>query len=240
MNVRSILVSAAVLGLLTAGNAAAQKLSLRIEQGLVTLDAENVTVNEVLARWSQATGLNVVVSRGGPGSDVPVSLHLDGVPERDALRMVLRDLSGYIMGERRDPLTGLVTIDRLMILPQSAAMPSAAAAAAPPRRREPFTRQPPAPAFIEPSLPEALQSVEAETPVELAPQPSTATASPFGNSRGAVRPGEMTPPLPVAPPQVPQSRTTGGPPVRPPSADGVLDSSGVTPEPVPVPPAPER
>jgi hypothetical protein len=237
MNVRSILVSSAVLGLLAAGNAAAQKLALQIEQGMVTLEAENVTVDEVLARWSQTTGLNVV-SKSGQGSDIPVSLHLDKVPEPEALRMLLRDLSGYIMGERRDPLTGLVTIDRLMILPQSAAV-QPATAAAPPRGLQPFTRRPPAPAFIEPSVvPEAPQSAESDTPVELAPQPSTASTSPFGNSRGAARPGDMTPPLPVVapPPQVPPSRTSDGPPVPPPSDDG-LDSSAATPQPVVVPPA---
>jgi hypothetical protein len=233
MHLRSILVCSAVLGLLAAGTAAAQKLSLRIEQGLVTLDADNVTVDEVLARWSQVTGLNVV-SKSGEGSDIPVSLRLDGVPERDALRMVLRDLSGHIMGERRDPVTGLVTIDRLMILPQSSAEPSTVAER--PRRLEPFTRRPPAPAYLQAPVSEVPQVVESETPVELAPQLSTAPASPFGNSRGAARPGDMTPPLPVAvPPQVPRSRTTGGPPVPPPT--DALDSSSVTPEPVQVAPA---
>ncbi|HZI81899.1 MAG TPA: hypothetical protein VFD69_20410 [Vicinamibacterales bacterium] len=124
MNARTILAFLAVLGPLVAGDAAAQKLSLRIDKGLVTLDAENVTVDEVLARWIDTTGLNVV-SKNGVGSDVPVSLHLEGVPEREALAVLLRDLSGYIMGQRRDPLTGIVTIDRLMILPQSAAQATA-------------------------------------------------------------------------------------------------------------------
>jgi hypothetical protein len=160
MNVRLILVSSAVLGLL-AGDAAAQKLSLRIEQGVVTLDAENVTVDEVLARWSQATGLNVV-SKSGQGSDIPVSLRLDGVPEREALRMVLRDLSGYIMGERRDPRTGVVTIDRLMILPQSAAQASPGAVAAP--------RRAPARAVTALTPPVIESPPIDETPVELAPQ----------------------------------------------------------------------
>src|SRR5687767_6651553 len=119
MNARTILAFLAVLGPLVAGDAAAQKLSLRIDKGLVTLDAENVTVDEVLARWIDTTGLNVV-SKNGVGSDVPVSLHLEGVPEREALAALLRDLSGYIMGERRDPHTGVVRIDRLVILPDSA------------------------------------------------------------------------------------------------------------------------
>src|SRR6187402_1384165 len=120
MNVGTVFVFSAVLGLLAASDTAAQKLSLHIDGGLVTLEADNVTVDEVLARWVDTTGLNLI-SKSGLGSDIPVSLHLEAVPERQALAMVLRDLSGYIMGERRDPLTGIVTIDRLMILPQSAA-----------------------------------------------------------------------------------------------------------------------
>ena len=165
MNWRTILVSSAVLGLLVAGDAAAQKLSLRIENGLVTLDAENVTVDEVLARWIDTTGLNVI-SKSGQGSDVPVSLHLEGVPERDALRAVLRDLSGYIMGERRDPRTGVVTIDRLMILPQSAAQASPLADARP---RRPFT---PARAATQLTLPVIEAPAGDDTPVELAPVPA--------------------------------------------------------------------
>ena len=132
MNLRTILVSSSVLCLLVAGEAAAQKLSLRIDHGLVTLDAENVTVDEVLARWIRTTGLSVV-SKSGQGSDIPVSLHLQGVSERDALKMILRDLSGYIMGERRDPATGTVSIDRLVILPDSAPRLSDVLAAAPQR-----------------------------------------------------------------------------------------------------------
>ena len=119
MNLRTILVSSFVLCQLVAGNAAAQELALRIDHGLVTLDAENVTVDEVLTRWTQATGLSVV-SKSGQGSDIPVSLHVRDVSERDALKMVLRDLSGYIMGERVEQGTGLVRIDRLVILTESA------------------------------------------------------------------------------------------------------------------------
>jgi hypothetical protein len=163
MNVRTILVSSAVLGLLAAGDAAAQKLSLQVDKGLVTLDAENVTVDEVLARWSQATGLTVI-SKSGEGSDIPVSLHLEGVAEREALRMVLRDLSGYIMGERRDPNTGEITIDRVMILPQSAAQ----AGPADTRPRRPFV---PARAATALTLPAAEPAVD-DVPVELAPAPA--------------------------------------------------------------------
>jgi len=103
--------------------ASAQQLSLRLDDGTVTLHATNVTVDEILARWATTTGMTVV-SQNGRGAGVPVTLHLSGVSEREALGHVLRDLSGYIMGERRDPATGTVRIDRLVILPDSAPRPS--------------------------------------------------------------------------------------------------------------------
>lgn len=154
MNLRTILVSSSVLCLVAAGNAVAQEqLSLSIDHGLVTLDAENVTVDEVLARWIQATGLSVV-SKGGQGSDIPVTLHLQGMPERDALKMVLRDLSGYIMGERIEQGTGLVKVDRLVILTQSA--PRLADVLPPSMRTSPVQ--------------DVVPNDEAEVPTELAPR----------------------------------------------------------------------
>jgi hypothetical protein len=161
MNLRTILVSSSLLCLLAAGNVAAQELSLHIDKGLVTLDAENVTVDEVLARWIQATGLSVV-SKGGQGSDVPVSLHVREVSERDALKMVLRDLSGYIMGERVEPGTGVVSVDRLVILTESAPRP---ADVLPPSMRA-------RPAPVETVVPDD----EPQAPIELAPVVSRATA----------------------------------------------------------------
>jgi hypothetical protein len=199
MNVRTILVATAVLSLIGAGHASAQKLSLRVEQGLVTLEADNVTIDEILARWNSITGLNVV-SKNGRGSDIPVTLRIAAMPERDALALVLRDLSGYIMGERRDPRTGLVSIDRVMILPDSAAQ-----ASAPPLPR---VAPPPAPRptfeLGDQVLALPVSSDEAEpepdagdddTPRELAPRP----ANPFAGS-GSLGPTGGEPPSALAAP----------------------------------------
>ena len=121
MNIKVLLVSLATLCFLVISQTAtAQRLSLRLDDGAVTLHASNVTVDEILARWSKTTGLTVI-SQNGHGSDVPITLDLSGVTERVALGLVLRDLSGYIMGESRDPQTGAIRIDRLVILPDSAA-----------------------------------------------------------------------------------------------------------------------
>ncbi len=205
-----------VIGVLAATRgAAAQNLTLSIDDGLVTLDATNVTVDEILARWTAVTGLNVV-SKSGVGSDAPVTLRLSRVSEREALQTVLRDLSGYIMGERHDPQTGLVSVDRLLILPESAA-PGLAAATPRPAAvggRSPFVREAaPAPPIVEPAIVEAPS--ETDVPVELAPAPGRSGSgrvggpigggpdsaldltNPFRNARGAARPGEITPQSPA-------------------------------------------
>jgi hypothetical protein len=198
MSMQKAIVTCVLLALVSVHDAAAQKLSLRIDRGVVSLDAENVTVDEVLARWTETTGLNII-SKGGRGSETRVSLHLDGTTEREALSSVLRDLSGYIMGERRDPASGVVTVDRLMILPQSDEQP------APPRSagRSPVP-QPMVPEVVYPVI-EAV-TVD-ETPRELAPvpeegeegdadppqAPSALPGDPFGAWKGLSTPGQIAP-----------------------------------------------
>ena len=134
MKIKVLLVSSTMLCFAALSHSAtAQTLSLKVDDGVVTLQATDVTVDDILARWSKITGLTVV-SQDGRGSRVPVTLHVSGVSEREALGLVLRDLSGYIMGERQDPQTGAIRIDRLVILTDSAAKPSDAG---PPARRQP-------------------------------------------------------------------------------------------------------
>ena len=208
MKACTLLAAAAVLGLLSASSAAAQNLSLEIENGLVTLEADGVTIDEILACWTATTGLNVI-SKNGRGSDVPVTLRLNAVPERDALAMILRDLSGYIMGERRDPQSGVVSIDRLMILPDSAAQ--APATMPTPAGRQPggVRRGVPVPvpvpdelvdigvasdAVIEPMLVEGVAPIELESPEAAPARPRRPGDSPDS----VFRPG-MIAPVPPGP-----------------------------------------
>lgn len=126
----SALLAALVL-LLAAPRADAQQLQLQIENGLVTLNAQNVSVRQILAEWSRVGTTRIV--NGDKVIGGPVTLQLTGVPERQALDTILRGVSGYMLASRQASGTGLSSFDRILILPTSSAPRTAA--------------MPPAPAF---------------------------------------------------------------------------------------------
>ena len=79
-----------VAGVLGATRGAdAQSLTLRIDNGLVTLDANNVTVDEILARWTGGPRSPASASsrRAMWDPDAPVTLRLSGVSERGHSRL---------------------------------------------------------------------------------------------------------------------------------------------------------
>jgi hypothetical protein len=110
----------AVLVLGCAAIAAAQTpLRLQINGGLVTLHAQNVPVGTILSEWSRVGGAKIV--GGDRIAGAPLTLDLEGVPERQALDIVLRGVSGYMLAARDAGGTGASMYDRIMILPTSAA-----------------------------------------------------------------------------------------------------------------------
>jgi hypothetical protein len=113
---------ASVLCLVTS-NAYSQTLQLQITDGLVTLDARNVTIAQILARWADVSGVTIVNAEKIEGT--LTTLRLVDVPERAALATVLRGVSGYIAASRADGTARPSSIDRILILPSS--RPAAAA-----------------------------------------------------------------------------------------------------------------
>lgn len=109
-----------VLVLGWAALAAAQTpLQLEIRGGLVTLHAQNVPVRTILSEWSRLGGAKIV--GGDRVAGAPLTLDLEGVPERQALDIILRGVSGYMLAARDAGATGASMYDRIMILPTSAA-----------------------------------------------------------------------------------------------------------------------
>jgi hypothetical protein len=127
----------AVVGLLLAGvmPAAAQSVvNLEFKDGRVKLVTENAPVSVILAEWARRGRTTIVNGERIPGA--PATLQLVDVPEREALDIILRGASGYMVAERDTPVNGASAIDRILILPTSrvttasSPLPSPAAQAA--------------------------------------------------------------------------------------------------------------
>lgn len=96
----------------------AQQLKLEIQDGRVTLDAQNVPARQILAEWARIGGAKIVNAEKITGA--PLTLQLQGTPERQALDIVLRGVSGYMLAARQTG-TGVSEFDRILILPTSSA-----------------------------------------------------------------------------------------------------------------------
>ena len=114
-----LLLSAAIVVLFAASAVAQAPLRLQIYGGRVTLHAENVPVRTILAEWSRLGGARIV--NGDRVTGAPLTLDLQGVPERQALDIVLRGVSGYVLAARQPGTPGASMYDRIMILPTSVA-----------------------------------------------------------------------------------------------------------------------
>ncbi len=96
----------------------AQNLKLDIQNGRVTLDAQNVPVRQILAEWARVGGAKIVNGEKVVGA--PLTLQIQAMPERQALDIILRGVSGYMLAARQAG-TGVSEFDRIMILPTSSA-----------------------------------------------------------------------------------------------------------------------
>ena len=94
-------------------------MTLQIQNGLVTLDARNVSPRQILAEWARVGGAKIV--NGEKVAGPAVTLQLPGVPERQALDIILRGVSGYMLAMRQPGSAGASTFDRILILPTSVA-----------------------------------------------------------------------------------------------------------------------
>ena len=95
-------------------------LTLTIQNGLVTLDAQDVTVRQILTEWARVGKtriINVERITGGP-----ITLKVDAMPERQALDIVLRTIPGYLAMPRISPIADGSLYDSIMIMPTTTAV----------------------------------------------------------------------------------------------------------------------
>jgi len=119
MSFRILLLAGALVGAAALAAAQVLPLQLHISNGRVTLHAQNVPVRTILAEWSKVGGAKIINGEAVAGA--PLTLDLEGVPERQALDIVLRGVSGYVLAARQAGAVGVSMYDRIMILPTSVA-----------------------------------------------------------------------------------------------------------------------
>jgi hypothetical protein len=119
----------------------AQGVKRQFNAGEVTLSAQNAPVRAILQEWARLGGATIVNADRVAGP--PVTLELTGVPERQALDVVLRSVAGYIVAPRPQGSAGASAFDRILILPTSVAPRNPPPAVATAGARPPIVRPAP-------------------------------------------------------------------------------------------------
>ena len=160
-------VALAVFGLTPAASADVQ---VSMQGGHVTIVAKDATVRQILAEWARVGQTRIINGERIPGG--PLTLELRDVPEQQALNVLLRSVSGFVVAPRANATaaTNLSVFDRIIVLPTSVA-PAAAPTSAPP------------PAFSQPTFVQPLPAIREDD--DEPPEPGTPGQPPAGN-RGPV------------------------------------------------------
>ena len=143
------MIGLAMLGLLVAtATATAEQLTLRLEDGRVSLVARDVSVEQVLAEWARLGSTTIVDADAL--DDTPITITLEDVSENRALETLLRSATGYVAAPRPVGTPGASRFDRILILVSQSASAPAGVSPVSPRA---VNRQPTAPGGASPALP---------------------------------------------------------------------------------------
>lgn len=210
-----------------AAPASAQDLQLSMSNGRVTLIANNVPVNQILAEWARIGDTRIV--NGDKLTGPPLTLQLVDYPEGRALDVLLREAAGYMAAPRPAHQAGTSMYDRIMILPTSRP-PVVTASATPP----PFNRN---------LMPQPMPVPTEEDDDDGEPKDQGVVPPPGMVPQGAPVPGPMPLPPGVPGPQQAQPVLTAPRPgqlplptqpgIPNPYAPGTVVRPGQTPQPQP-------
>jgi len=211
---------------LAVGSQAFADVRITMREGRVSLSAKDATVRQILTEWARVGRTQIVnVERIAGG---PITIEFTNVPEAEALDMLLRSLSGYMVAPRAVAIADASNFDRIIVMPTSASpRPAVSASASAPPPPAPFGQmngimQPPqeddnnqAPGAVQ--LPPALAPIFNN--LNLQPQPAGANPRRPGNTGGpqpgpgifGTMPPQEQPPPPVqaAPPAQPATNPFG-------------------------------
>jgi hypothetical protein len=215
--------AAAVAVSLSARPAAAGELKLTMQNGRVTIVADNVPLRQILQEWARVGQTKII--NGDKLGGANISLQLIDAPERDALDILLRSASGYIAAPRPVPVENAAVFDRVTIMATSRPPAATAGNMTPPtfqRPPQPIDDDEPINVTIPPQ-PQANPVVgqfpgmppqPGQFPQQMQPGAPTAPLT-------SPRPGAVTPPpqqnvvpnpyQPIRPPGTPPGGRGGGP-----------------------------
>jgi hypothetical protein len=97
-----------------AAPAFAQQVSVTLNDGLVTIKAENATVRQILDEWARVGQAKIINADKLAGT--PVTLTLVNMPERQALETILRGTPGYLAIDRSVPVANASAYERIMVM----------------------------------------------------------------------------------------------------------------------------
>ncbi len=104
----------------------AASLRLSMHAGLVSIDAQDVTVRQILTEWARVGKTEIM--HGDRITGGPITLKFDDVPEKQALDIILRAIPGYMALPRATQVADASLYERILIM----ATTTAVAAARPP------------------------------------------------------------------------------------------------------------
>jgi hypothetical protein len=227
MRTAGVLAVAALVSLVAVGPARAEVavVNVSMHDGLVSVNAKDATIRQILAEWARVGQTRIVNAEGIVGE--PVTLQLTEVPEEKALEILLRSVSGYLAAPRAIALSNASRFDRILVMPTST-----------PSRATASPTQPPAFPQPRPQLPLADDQSDGDQPTRNGPPP----APPLSQQRGPVfntfpppinpQPLDGSAPPPV---QLPAPTPTAAPGVSVPGM--VVPTPPVPGQPAPAPPA---
>jgi hypothetical protein len=98
----------------------AASLTMSIRDGLVSIDAQDVTVRQILTEWARIGKTRIVNVERVTGG--PMTLKLDNVPEKQALDIVLRSIPGYMAMPRVTQVADASNYDSILIMATTTAV----------------------------------------------------------------------------------------------------------------------
>ena len=112
-------------------SAAASEFELSMNNGRVTIRAQDALITDILAEWGRV-GRAAIIDADELGAET-VTLELIDVPEAQALHTLLRSASGYMAAPRAAMSAGGSRFDRILILASSKPAARGATVASPGR-----------------------------------------------------------------------------------------------------------